>query len=256
MYSFTIPAVALSALAALPAVSAHGYVSGIVAGGKWYLGSNPNWYYLSSKPATAGWYALNQDNGFVSPDAFGTSDIACHKSATPGSDFIPVKAGSDITFQWNTWPDSHHGPVMDYLAEYQSSAAALKFVKIDQGGLINDDSPPGQWASDQLIANNFSWTSTIPSGIANGKYVIRHEIIGLHSANNANGAQNYPQCVNIEVSGGKKKTFDGQLANTFYKSNDPGILITIYQKLSSYTIPGPAVWSPKKSKKVKRSFQA
>lgn len=72
MHSFTSPALALAALAAFPVVSAHGYVSGIVAGGKWYLGSNPNWYYLPSKPVTAGWYALNQDNGFVSPSAYGT----------------------------------------------------------------------------------------------------------------------------------------------------------------------------------------
>lgn len=75
MHSFTIPSMAIAAIAALPAVSAHGYVSGIVSGGKWYLGGNPNWFYMSAKPATAGWYALNQDNGFVSPDAYGTQVV-------------------------------------------------------------------------------------------------------------------------------------------------------------------------------------
>jgi cellulase len=74
MHSFTVPSIAVAAIAALPAVSAHGYVSGIVAGGKWYVGSNPNWYYqpAGAKVDTAGWYAMNQDNGFVSPDAFAT----------------------------------------------------------------------------------------------------------------------------------------------------------------------------------------
>ena len=41
--------------------------------------------------------------------------------------------------------------------------------------------------------NGFSWDVKIPSSLASGSYVLRHEIIGLHSAGNPNGAQNYPQ---------------------------------------------------------------
>lgn len=41
--------------------------------------------------------------------------------------------------------------------------------------------------------NGFSWNVKIPSSLASGSYVLRHEIIGLHSAGNPNGAQNYPQ---------------------------------------------------------------
>ena len=91
MHSLTAPTLALAAFAAIQAVSAHGYVSGIVSGGKWYKATDPGeifltkerdmvththrfigWYYQSTKPTQAGWYALNQDNGFVAPDAYGT----------------------------------------------------------------------------------------------------------------------------------------------------------------------------------------
>lgn len=44
------------------------------------------------------------------------------------------------------------------------------------------------------IANNLTSTVAIPSDIAPGNYVIRHEIIALHSAGQENGAQSYPQC--------------------------------------------------------------
>lgn len=53
---------------------------------------------------------MNQDIGFVPPNSYGTSDIACHKSATAGTTEIPVTAGSTVTVTWNTWPgDSHKG---------------------------------------------------------------------------------------------------------------------------------------------------
>lgn len=99
---------------------------------------------------------------------------------------------------WNTWPDTHHGPVIDYLAKCAGSsctsakASDLNFFKIDQAGLVDGSTPPGKWATDQLITNGFSWNVKIPSSIAAGSYVLRHELIGLHSAGSQNGAQNYP----------------------------------------------------------------
>jgi len=45
--------------------------------------------------------------------------------------------------------------------------------------------------------NGFSWTVKIPSSLAPGSYVLRHEIIGLHSAGSSNGAQNYPQVSSV-----------------------------------------------------------
>lgn len=145
------------AVAAAPAlVSAHGHVSGIVSGGKYYAGTTPEWFYQQTKPNTAGWYANNQDNGFVEPASYSSSDIACHKGATPGTNSVPVTAGDTIELQWNTWPDSHHGPVINYLApvsgEFTAATAGdLEFFKIGSGGLIDGSTPPGKWESDTLL---------------------------------------------------------------------------------------------------------
>jgi lytic cellulose monooxygenase (C1-hydroxylating) len=163
MHSYTVPAAALAAIAALPAVQAHGYVSGVVSGGKWYTGASPSWVYESTKPQQAGWFAYNQDNGYVAPAEYGDNNITCHKGATPGTTSIPVTAGDTIELQWTTWPDSHHGPVLNYLARCNNGDCTtvnkenLNFFKINASGLISDSTAPGTWATDELIANNNTW---------------------------------------------------------------------------------------------------
>ena len=156
MHSFTIPAIALAAIVALPTVSAHGYVSGVVSGGVWYAGTSPQWFYETTKPQQAGWFALDQDLGFVSPDAYTDPDIICHKNATPGTTYIPATAGDSIDLQWTTWPSSHHGPVLTYLARGSGECTTvdkttLNFFKINATGLIDDTTVPGDWATDKLI---------------------------------------------------------------------------------------------------------
>lgn len=84
----------------LPLISAHGFVSGVVAGGTWYPGTSPEWIYHAEKPATAGWYAENQDNGFVAPSAFADPDIICHREAAVGLGSVPVTAGEQLDLQW------------------------------------------------------------------------------------------------------------------------------------------------------------
>ena len=137
---------------------------------------------------------------------------------------------------------------IDYLANCGGNCktvdkTTLEFFKIDGVGLIDDATVPGTWASDQLIANNNSWTVTIPSDIAPGNYVLRHEIIALHSAGTVDGAQNYPQCLNIEVTGSGTATPSGVLGTALYTETDPGIEINIYQSLSTYIVPGPTLYS-------------
>ena len=102
---------------------------------------------------------------------------------------------------------------------------------------------PGQWASDDLIKNNNTWAVKIPDNIAAGEYVLRHEIIALHSSGERDGAQNYPQCINIIVSGGGSEKPTGVVGTKLYTSEDPGILVNIYQNLAEYIIPGPKLFS-------------
>lgn len=250
MVSRTVAALAGTIVACLPLVNAHGFVSGIVVNGKWYEGYIVNSFpYMSSPPPVIAWSTTATDLGFVAPDAYTSSDIVCHRGSTPAALTAAAPAGSTVTFQWTpVWPTSHHGPVITYMAKCPGDCStvdksSLQFFKIDQHGLIDDSTPPGNWATDQLIANNNSFSVTIPRSIPSGNYVMRHELIGLHSALNADGAQNYPQCINLAVSGGGSASPATEPATSFYHSNDPGILINIYQALSSYVIPGPALFS-------------
>lgn len=182
------------------------------------------------------------------------SDIACHKSATAGQLYVNVKAGNSVQLQWTPqpWPDSHKGPVIDYLAACSgectsTSASALKFVKIAASGVVNPSPVPGKWASDNLAANNNTWTVKIPSTLKAGNYVLRHEIIALHGAGSTNGAQNYPQCVNLKVSGSGTTALPAGVTGTaLYKNTDPGILFNLYVSFTSYPIPGPAITTIKK----------
>ncbi|KFA46852.1 hypothetical protein S40293_05616 [Stachybotrys chartarum IBT 40293] len=219
-------------------VKAHGHVQLVIADGVEYPGAVPyNW-----ADDSVGWVAQNLDNGFVEPSAFSDPDIVCHRDATPPSNAAVVAAGGSVTLQWNTWPESHHGPVIDYLAAYSEGAdkTSLSFAKIAETGLVSG-SNPGVWGSDELMANGNSWTVEIPSDTAPGLYVLRHEIIALHSGSQPNGAQAYPQCINIEVTGGGSTVPSGEPATSFYTADDEGILFNIYGTFDSYPVPGPAL---------------
>ena len=239
---------ALATIATLAtSVEAHGFVTGIVAGGTYHGGYLVNQYpYSSTPPDVVGWTEGATDLGFV--DQYNSADIICHKSATNAKLTATVAAGSDVTFQWGTdkWPESHHGPVLGYLANCGGDCATvdkstLKFVKVEEAGLLDNSAAPGKWASDKLIANNNSWTTTIPANIAAGNYVFRHEIIALHSAGSANGAQAYPFCFNLEITGGGSAAPAGTLGTELYSAQDPGILVSIYSPGLDYKIPGPAI---------------
>lgn len=53
--------------------------------------------------------------------------------------------------------------------------------KIDESGLINGTIGDGYWGDGKMIAQNSSWTTTIPKTVPSGNYLIRFETIALHS---------------------------------------------------------------------------
>lgn len=233
-----------SLVAGLPLAAAHGFVQYIKADGVQYRGYDPGFRNQNPAPKVPGWTANNPDIGFVAPTSFSSADIICHKNATPGQAYVNVRAGSTITIQWYTWPESHVGPIMDYIASCNGNCMSvdknsLKFVKIKQGAW-KSGYLPGKWVTDDLIANGFKYNLQVPSGLASGQYVLRHEIIALHGGFNLNGAQNYPQCINLNVTSGGSKTISGGTAATsFYQNTDPGIKFSVYNPITSYPYPGP-----------------
>ncbi|KAF1834746.1 glycoside hydrolase [Decorospora gaudefroyi] len=248
------------ALSSLPALAAaHGRITKVTtSSGVVY----PGWDPASTSPSTtltpphplAAWSASNLGNVYIPPDQFDTSNIACHYNSVPGALHINATAGETLRLQWNEWPVSHVGPVMTYLAECTGSCAdadkeTLQWVKIDELGWLNSTGWDelmlgGTWASSVLIANGFEWMVKIPDMLAGGNYVLRHEIIALHVADEVDGAQAYPQCVNLRVGRGGSMVLDGGVLGTqLYGIRDEGILVDVHRKMDGYQIPGPQLWS-------------
>jgi cellulase len=138
------------------------------------------------------------------------------------------------------------GPISVYLAKVDNAASASpsgqKWFKIAERGLNN-----GVWAVDEMISNNGWHYFTMPSCIAPGQYLMRVELLALHNAYSAGGAQFYMECAQIEVTGSGTNT--GSNFVSFpgaYPSNDPGIVLSIYDSSGkptnggrAYPVPGP-----------------
>ncbi|KAK7443768.1 Esterase/lipase/thioesterase [Stygiomarasmius scandens] len=181
------------------------------------------------------------------------STIACNDDGTAGGSQLTatVAAGSEITAYWNqVWPHPY-GPMLTYLAQCSDSscdtanAADLDWFKIDQSGLISGTVADGYWGSGKMIDDNSTWTTTIPASVPSGSYLIRFETIALHSL----PAQFYPECAQIEITGG------GDLAPTAdqlvkfpggYSNDDPGLTVDLYgadaQAMTDYPMPGPPLY--------------
>lgn len=100
------------------------------------------------------------------------------------------------------------------------------------------------WGDDNLmIAGNSGYTYTIPSCLADGFYLVRHEIIAVFVASSYPGAQLYPGCHQLNVTGGGSTTVSNDLVAFpgAYTPTDPGIVWD--SSSTTYPVPGPSVFS-------------
>ena len=142
---------------------------------------------------------------------------------------------------------AHYGPVTVYMTKVSDAATAdgsTGWFKIFQDG----------WASKGSVGDNDAWGTKdlnaccgkmdvkIPAGLPDGDYLLRAEVIALHTAGQANGAQLYMSCYQVTLSGGGSSLpsqtvkFPGA-----YSARDPGIMVNIHAALKTYVVPGPAV---------------
>lgn len=216
-----------------------------------YPGYNPYPYKQATDP-TCGW--RNHEiihTAFITPDKYNDPDIICHVGATHATEYVEAVAGEVVTIQWTPWPPSHYGPVITYMASCNGDCLTvnkedLKFHKMEAVGQIvtgkaNND--PGEWAATDIIAKGNKWDFRIPACVKPGPYIIRHEIIALMGASHPNGAQHYPNCINVMVKGSGTDALEGGTkATDFYKANDPGLKLMIYGPIN-YIIPGPELYT-------------
>ncbi|KAL2256876.1 hypothetical protein VTK26DRAFT_996 [Humicola hyalothermophila] len=243
-----------AALAAASTVSAHGWIDSWVIGGQDYEGFNPTNAPWVPDQGTIGWPSWNTDTGPVYGNEVGSPDIICQINATNAKLYAaPIPAGSTIDLHWTPWPDSHHGPIITYLAACNGDCATVdkaelawfKIAELGQISLGEGGGTPGVWAADQLIEADGWWSVTIPASLKAGNYVLRNEIIALHGAYAEGGAQFYPQCANIEITGDGTAEPEGVIGTELYTEDHPGVLYNIYndENKPEYQIPGPPLYT-------------
>jgi cellulase len=110
------------------------------------------------------------------------------------------------------------------------------WFKISEAGY---NANTGKWAVDDLIAADGYQDIRIPTCIPNGQYLLRAELIALHSASNRGSAQFYMECAQINVTGGSGGSHATVSFPGAYSASDPGVLVNIYPPKPPYVIPGP-----------------
>ncbi|KDQ28096.1 glycoside hydrolase family 61 protein [Pleurotus ostreatus PC15] len=231
--------------AAVTRVTCHGGVLSYTIGGTTYPG------FLAYNPPTGQksiqreWDTYNPITDPLDPN------IACNvdgSSLGSGQLSATVPAGSQIKATWNQWPHTV-GPVMVYMAKCPGSCtsaipSSLSWFKIEEAGLLSGTLSTGSWAQGELVNNGNTWTTTIPASLAPGEYMIRHELLAIHTSNQP---QFYPECAQLVLTGSGSAQPSGSYLVKFpgaYQKSDPGVTIDVYAQASTtnYTIPGPAVW--------------
>ncbi|KAG9035048.1 hypothetical protein FRB95_012196 [Tulasnella sp. JGI-2019a] len=141
---------------------------------------------------------------------------------------------------------------MTYVAKCPNGCSTFKgdtgniWVKIDHDGYVSTRTPQ-PWAEETLRSETEqTYTVTIPASLASGEYLLRHEILGLHVASTLNGAQFYPNCLQITVTGGGSANPTGIAFPGAYQPTDPSILTQLWwyapsNTTASYVIPGGSV---------------
>lgn len=108
------------------------------------------------------------------------------------------------------------------------------------GGASGDDD---YWGTKDLNTCCGKMSVKIPADLPSGDYLLRAEVIALHTAGSAGGAQFYMTCYQLSVTGSGSAAPATVLFPGAYKSSDPGILVNIHAAMSTYVAPGPAVYA-------------
>lgn len=259
---------AVTLFASAAVVLGHGIVDQVVVGGTYYVGTK-NWNSPENQKSPVRGIPL--DTGFVNyKNVVSSMDIACSSAGYDARPVTaPIKAGQTVDIHWagdkgpsgTEWPHPE-GPAIAYLASCNGPCSSFnpsnaKWFKIQEDGLDTSKQPiqswidhkpwgQGLWIQNKIMLEG-SWAHvTIPKDIADGEYLLKHDLISLHGAHSAaEGAQYYPSCIQIKITDGGSAKPAGIPATQLYTVNDG--LVNIYEPypngIKSYKIPGPALYT-------------
>ncbi|KAF2002228.1 carbohydrate-binding module family 1 protein [Amniculicola lignicola CBS 123094] len=244
MKLYTALAAASSLLAT---VSAHGGVGTYTIGSTVYQGWSP---YNSASGQKSIQRQYSTFDPLLTAD-LSKAVIRCNNPGVTGTGLsATVAAGATIKTHWVQWT---HRPasVMVYMAKCPAGGcnswdgAGKAWFKIAQTGLVSGTQNSGKWAGDTIL-DTLDWTITVPKDLVAGEYLIRHELLAVHQANNP---QFYPECAQLIVTGSGTSSPPASFLVSFpgaYSASEPGIAFNIDSEAAkvatTYPIPGPAVW--------------
>lgn len=238
----TTSTILFSLLAAIPLAAAHGIIHDISIDGKSFKASP-----AGGKPIDSGIRQVDTQDPIKGAT---NKAITCGVNAKPGSQVLDANPGSKITVNWRAqdgskWPHNT-GPMLTYMANCgdvtcdKFDPANAKWFKIQQVAKKDDNT----WVQ-QDIMNGGVADVTLPTNIAPGNYMFRHEIIALHLANSKGGAEFYAGCAQLKIGGsGTGVPSDNELVKLpgAYSDNDPGIFVpNVFDAGAKYTFPGPPI---------------
>ncbi|KFA68993.1 hypothetical protein S40285_08859 [Stachybotrys chlorohalonatus IBT 40285] len=190
------------------------------------------------------------------------NDIRCNAGGTSrAASKCPVRAGDTVTVEMHQQAGqrscgspaiggAHYGPVLVYLSKvddaYTADGSAGWFKIYQDSWARNPAGATGDddfWGVKDMEACCGRVNVRIPSDIPAGDYLMRAEVIALHAASPGGGAQFYMTCYQITVSGGGSASPATVRFPGAYSPSDPGIGVNIHGRMTSYTAPGPAVYS-------------
>ncbi|KAF3906011.1 Endoglucanase-4 [Orbilia brochopaga] len=226
-------------------VSAHGGVSSYQSGSTTWPGWSP---YNSPSGQSSIERQYSSYDPLMIPDLQKINIICNNAGVTGTGKTATIAAGSQLTAYWAQWTHAE-GCVMVYMAKCPSggcnswTGTGASWFKINQVGLISGTMGHGTWGAGQVL-DTLKWTVTIPASLPSGEYLIRHELLALHQANNP---QFYPECAQLTITGGGSGVPAPlvDLQKTYY-GTDPDVNVDIYiadADKTTYTCPGPAVWT-------------
>ncbi|KAL5528305.1 hypothetical protein ACEPAF_7441 [Sanghuangporus sanghuang] len=172
-----------------PLAAAHGYVQTVVTADTAYPGWNPfSDPYMEPTPERV--VRKIPSDGPITDDQ--DQDLACNVGGESGAALVAsAPAGSVVKFEWTNVNPLYF--LFYFFTDTHACVSGCSGQQIDADGYSN-----GSWASAKLISNNNTWSSKIPSALASGQYLMRNEIVALHSTG---APQYYPSCTQVGVSG-------------------------------------------------------
>ncbi|OAL56991.1 hypothetical protein IQ07DRAFT_24827 [Pyrenochaeta sp. DS3sAY3a] len=188
-----------------------------------------------------------------------SNDVRCNVGGSKGvAGKCTVEAGGTVTVEMHQQNGdrackneaiggAHYGPVLVYMSKVDDSSKAdgsSGFFKIYENGWAPANKGAGDndyWGVKDMNACCGRVDVKIPADLVAGDYLLRAEVIALHTAQSSGGAQLYMSCYQMTVTGGGTNSPATVKFPGAYKASDPGLQINIHAAVAKYVVPGPAV---------------